>query len=511
MSNVSTCQEIYAFLGAVRTQNVASATPPGDLALLQQLGLAQVVAGDQYGRLKSELDALPAAQAALAAEENDRARRASQLQAEDRSMHSILFRFESGAKRAAAAGQEASDRAGLAAESADLTTKEKAVADLLARRAVFDGLTPFGTGFIGLTSLGQLHLRDLGVRLYRLGDQPFSAYWSEMQATGTEMNAVADASARIAGPLAQQLPGVDRSYLWSIALGLAKQGPDPGPLTASFLANYAGVERLAGNPENRTMAAEILTATARPIAENLPLLTDLESAVRKAGVPRASSLGVAALLLLGRRADGTFATGALPTFLQATRSYEAAALLAIWNRPADELLVKFAGLRQLFLSWGYGVSEDVELSSAYLTVSELAANDVATKLAILANGLRAYLAYPLVAAALLAAIPRYEANETLNLLEAGYEVIGRRAMPATQSELICLAVRLIHEVQSEKVAQLDATQAPAAAAPGARGYYAGPRFFYAPLIIAHGGYYSTFGGIAGVHPGHAHGLGGFSG
>jgi hypothetical protein len=37
-----------------------------------------------------------------------------------------------------------------------------------------------------------------------------------------------------------------------------------------------------------------------------------------------------------------------------------------------------------------------------------------------------------------------------------------------------------------------------------------PVFFlwYAPLIMVHSSYYSTFSGIGGVHPAHVHGYGG---
>jgi hypothetical protein len=107
-----------------------------------------------------------------------------------------------------------------------------------------------------------------------------------------------------------------------------------------------------------------------------------------------------------------------------------------------------------------------------------------------------------------------EANETLSLLERAYELLGQRTGPMSQAELICLAVRLIHGIRVRSVDELDATAraAPAAATGAARAYYpVGPRWFFVPLIVTHGAYYSTFSGFGGPHPGHVHAVGGFAG
>ena len=275
------------------------------------------------------------------------------------------------------------------------------------------------------------------------------------------------------------------------------------------MSAYNQIGGLAHNVENRLMAAEILSCLPRGVPESLPSLSQLEKEVRKVGVPKESSLGVASILLLGQRADGTFATSNFVECLRLTASYESASLLAIVDRP--DVISKFTALRSLFASWGFQESEDVELASSYLAISELPVDGISTKLAILSRGLAAYLEFPLVAAAIMASIPVLEANETLNLLEDAYEIVGRRAMPADQSELICLAVRMVHGVRTETVSSLDTTAPPTPTAVG-YAYMRGPGFFFVPLIVVHGGYYSTYSGIGGAHPGHVHGGGGgFSG
>jgi hypothetical protein len=188
-------------------------------------------------------------------------------------------------------------------------------------------------------------------------------------------------------------------------------------------------------------------------------------------------------------------------------------LLAIVNEPYEDLTAKFTNAQNVFTGWGYNPSEDVELSAAYLAVSDLPIEGVQTKLAIIAKGLGTYLMYPLVAASILTSIPVLEANDTLNLLEQGYEIIGQRAMPATPPELICLAVRMVHGIRSETISGLDTTATKAPVTPNvANRYYYGPRFFFMPMIVAHGAYYATFGGFGGAHPAFAHAsMGGFAG
>ncbi|HLY77125.1 MAG TPA: hypothetical protein VKT21_04505, partial [Thermoplasmata archaeon] len=278
-----------------------------------------------------------------------------------------------------------------------------------------------------------------------------------------------------------------------------------------FLDAYNGLRDLAHNDENRLMSAEILTAGPRSIADSLPLLKQLDDTVRHLGIPKQSSLGVASIILLGQRADGTFATGNLEAWLRATPSYESAALMAVVNRPLDELNARFGSMRSMFGGWGFAPSEDVELSSAYLAVSDMPLEGLSPKLAVLTRGLGAYLQYPLVGSAILASIPVLEANETLQLLEQAYDILGRRAMPLSQPELICLAVRMIHGIQAEKVTGLDTTATAVPSPPVNFHYMPGMWFFYVPVFVGHGAYFSTFSAFGGAHPAHAHAMGGFVG
>ena len=508
---MTNCQDIFDFLNGVANRQITTTLPDADLASLQDLKIVQRLTAEQYAQLVQSVQAVGADQAAIQQESAARAQLAASVSEEDSHTHSILFHLEGQEKRSQDEAKDAQDQSALKSTDADLARRIQEFNALLAQRSMLDTLSAYGGGYVGLTTSGLLELSQLRLRMYRVSGLPFTAYWAESQQIRQDFENLATLGARYVAGLSGALSPVDPGYLWSIGVGMAKVQPDPSMGGPAFLEAFRQLGPLTSNNENRLMSAEILTSARGDLASALPSLTSLVRFVEKSGVPKESSLGVASVLLLGQRADGTFATDPLESYLQLTRSYESAALLAIVNRPVPEISQKFSFLRSLFGSWGYDSSEDTELASAYLTLSDLPADGVNTKLAIISKGLGAYLQYPLVASAILAAVPVLEANESLNLLEEAYQIVGRYATPLSPPELICLAVRMVHGVRPQTIQNLDTT-ATAAPVTGAPSYLYGPRFFFVPIFVAHGAYYSTFSGIGGAHPGHAHfAAGGFTG
>jgi hypothetical protein len=508
---MANCQDVYTFLTQVTNRSVTAALPPADLSSLQQLNVIQVLNPDQYNQLVQDVQTLYSQQEAINQKADARADLATQVHREMDRTHSILFHFEGREKQTAELQREAQDQASLQAADADLTAEEKQYDQTMGKKALLDTMTPYSGQYIGLTSLGTMSLRDLGTRMYRVSDLPFDAYLGQSQQVDLELNNIANQSSQYFQVLASPLSSVDRSYLWAISIGLAKRQSDIMAGANSFLGAYNGLRDLAHNEENRLMSAEVLSASSRNLADSLPALKQIDGAVRHMGVPKESSLGVSSILLLGQRADGSIATDNLQEYMRMTPSYESAALMAIVNRPLADLGAKFGALRSMFGGWGFAPSEDVELSSAYLTVSDLPMDGLSPKLAVLTRGLGAYLQYPLVASAILASIPVLEANETLQLLEQAYDILGKRAMPMAQSELICLAVRMIHGIRAETVTGVDATAKAVPAPPVNFHYMPGMWFFFVPVAIGHGSYFATYGAFGGAHPAHVHTMGGFVG
>ncbi len=508
---MTTAQAIYAFLNGVQNRNPPDGIGPDDLALLGRLNLIQLRTAAEFAALQAEVAGLPAAQSALAAEEQQRGQLSSQLSAETARTHSLRFWFQGHDAKASQRVQEAGDSARLRALEGDLTAREHRYADLLAQKSVLDTLVPYGGGYVALTGAGQLQARDLAVRLYRVADLPFAAYLSQVQAVDREMNGLADLGGRYAAALAGPLKEYDRSHVWSVSLGLARTQPEVEAGSTALLEAWNGVAGIAPNAENRLLAAELLATIPRPIAETLGGVAPLEKEVRNLGVAKESALGVAAMLLLGRRRDGSLPTASLQGYLRVTRSYDAAALLALPNVPAPDLTAKLARLRALFGGWGFEASEDVELAAALLAVSELPVDGLDTKLAILTRGMGRYLQFPLVASAVLASVATLEANESLRLLEQAYDVVGRRAAPLSEPEIICLGLRVIQGIRDQTLGHLDTTAAVSPAPVPPSPYLFGPRIFFVPMIVANHSYYSTFGGVGGAHPGHVNVMGGFGG
>ncbi len=504
---MTSCKDIYAFLNQVGTRQVTSTLSDSDAALLAQLNLVQFLTADDYQKARANVTALAGDRAALGQEQSARAGLAAEVQEDDERTHSVLFHLEGAAKQQAAQQKEAQDQASLKTMDADLVRRQLEIGQLVAQQTLLDTLSPYGDRYVGLTNLGSASLRDLGFAMYRVSDADFGTYWNQALKIGRDLADLAARGADYFGRVSPSFPDADRTQLWAISIGLASAQPDPAQGAASFVGVYNQIANLSPNLENRLMSAEILSAISRPLADELPLLGPLLRDVKGLAIPDESALGIASIVLLGRRADGSLATAELQSYRRLTMSYEAAALLAIDNVPVDQLIAKFQSLRGLFAGWGYQPSEDVELSSAYLATSELPVDGISTKLAIIAKGLQTYLAYPLVAAAVLASLSTLEANETLNLLEKAYDIVGRRARPMTQSELICLALRMLHGIRNELVGPLDTTAAAAPTTTAARaGYYYGPRFFFVPIIVAHQTYFSTYSGVSGAHPGHVHGF-----
>lgn len=505
---MTSCREVAAFLQGVAGRSVAAPLPEPDVQRLAELGLVDVLTPEAKAQLEHEVGTLQAAQQAIADAEAKRASESSLIADDTRRTHSILFHLQGVDKEEATVDRLHEEQAALQAIEADLAKQEADFQSLLVKKAELDLVSPYDGRFIAATTAGRVALRDLSVALYRVSDEEFSSYWTAAQTVDSELGSIASQAQATHGALAAQLPDVDPTYLWAVAIGLAKQLGGTKTPFQSFLDAYRALGHLSNNEENRLLAAEVIAGLPGPVPDSVAHLGELLRGVEPLGIPAEAAAGVAAIVLAGRRADGTYALGPLGQFLRVTPSYEAAALLAIVNAPYDALVGAFTATKQLFASWGYQISEDTELSSAYLALSSLPPETIATKMAILARGVGAYLEYPLVAAAVLASIPVLEANETLNLLEKAYEILGVRTGEISQAELIALAVRLIHGVDVRSVDSIDPTQKVVGPTNYPSFRYAGlvPRV-WVPLYVAHGYYFATFAGIGGPHPGHVHAVG----
>lgn len=317
------------------------------------------------------------------------------------------------------------------------------------------------------------------------------------------------------------------SALWSVAIGLAKIQGEQRQTLQRFVSAYNALQKYQSSIPNKLMAAEIMAATSSDFMRLADFLSDLEKQLReKANVPQEQSVGIAATLLYGSASNSATTFSRFTEFIQITESFEAAAILAVTSMDFDQLKDKFNSYKDMFNDWGYSTSDDTDLAASYLAISPLVASDVKDKMNAIVDALSSDLAYPLVAAAILTSMSELQASEAIDLMEKGVVILQSYASTLGRSELVSLAVRMVHGVNNELAKRLDPnasisntpvqfTQTPQMAAqsiygPYYGGFYPGFWWWYYPLIISHFTYHNTYVTTGGTHEGHSHGVGGFA-
>jgi len=512
------CSVVRTFFSQIAGKSVSMQIPEADLGFLTTNGYISVMHKEQYDQALVEISNLTRVNEELAREAAEERSARALLRENERKTGSIFFRFKSEEDQQAELARAETQRSAVSKEAADVTVRESKIRELLQKKSIIDRMVPYNGRYVSLTGLGVITLNDLNVRNFRVAEMEFSDFIQERIATFSELRTIAHKGGYYASILNNEYPGTELSELWSVAIGLGKLQGDPNQISERFLLALDMLRDFKSNLENKLMAAEIMTATKMnpaqaPTNSDLQELSEtlrtLEDKVRHyANVPRELSAGVAATILFARRYNGTFPIDKLVEYSKLTSS-ESAAILSVLDVPTDQLSSKFNQFRWLFNSWGYGQSEDSDLASAYLAISDFTQDEVKDKMNIILTALRNYLEYPLVATAILTSVPTLEANETLDLMEKASTLLGNYAPSLERSELISLSVRMIHGIKNELVKQLDPT-ARITVTPVQFTYTPSNIFFRyrTPLILAHSYYHSTFSARGGAHPAHVHGFGG---
>jgi len=527
------CSEVRTFLSQIsdREEPVAP-VPSADLDYLSDSGYVLKTNKEDYDKGVDDVAKLTQLITQVNAEKAEEEQADLALQQDERKEHSFLFHFEEKEEKDELRGRIQNESAVVSKEEPELGRMEANVNELIQKKSVIDRMVAYGGGYLYLTGLGALVSNDLNVRNYRVADQEFPDFLTEVKATYTELRSIADKATSYVILIKPKVPGLedteypeggddDRghpavkapSLLWSTAIGLAKLQGDANQIGVRFIQALNALQNLNSTIPNRLMAAEIMTAASGQDVQSLEsVLKNLDKQLRNQAVPKELSAGVAATIMAGRRFDGTYPVDRFTQFSHLTSSSEAASILAVANVPYDGLDSKFVRFRSLFTSWGYMISEDTEIASSFLAIGELNVDEVEEKLKYIVEQLKNYLEYPLVAAAILASIPVFESHEALDLMEKAVTLLSGYTSGLERSELVALAVRMIHGVRNELVKEIDPT-AKITETPVQFTYGSHPGFFvgYFPVIVAHSYYHSTFSGMGGFHPAHSHGVGGFAG
>lgn len=528
------CSEVRAFLSQVSDrQEPIVAIPPTDLEYLSANGYVELTTKEDHDKGLDEVTKISQMVDQARAKRDEAGQVEGALKQDEEKEHSFTFHFEKAEEKEQLREKVATEETALSKEEAELNEMDATVNALIEEKSRIDRMATYDGGYVSLTGLGTVVLNDLNVRNYRVSDEEFPEFASEIKATYAELRTIAERASSYAFLIKRLVPDIEMvvdysgpdagelsqeaaeatSLMWGTAIGLAKLRGDSEQLGERFTQAVNGVWTLDSTTPNKLMAAEIMTAlTGQDLTTLESDLKNLEKEMREQSVPKELSAGVAAAIMAGRKFDGTYPTDRFAQFRQVTKSYEAAAILAVMNVPFDGLNAKFQGFRSTFTSWGYMTSEDTEIASAFLAIGELEVSEVEEKLKYIELQLRNYLEYPLVAAAILASIPVFEAHEALDLMEKAVTLLTAYLSGQERSVLVALAVRIIHGVRNELVKQIDPT-ATITPTPIQFTYAPHPGVFvwFRPVIIAHSSYHATFSGMGGFHPAHSHGIGGFAG
>lgn len=516
------CGDVRTFFTQIAEKSVTAQIAQQDIDYFVAKGYLNALEKSQYEQLNQEVAELGQLNEEEQKEITEERAEGEKLSEEERKTHSILFHFEGKEKRQEQLESLRETQSIVDKEREETTARDSRIKELIQKKSFIDRMVPYGDRYFSLTGQGVLMLNDLNVRNYRLSDEDFSVFVQEASETSSELRSIAERGKLYESKLSEHLPDSDQTLLWGTSIGLAKVNGDVGQIGDRFLTAFQSLGNLHSTVENKLMAAEIITSVGESDSKGSQgeTLDQVISEIEKldhelrhhADVPKELSAGIAAIVLYGRRFDGTYPLDRFSQFSGLTSSYESAAILSVINVPAEELADKFRSFKALYESWGYQTSDDTELSSAFLAVSGFSPDDVKTKLTIITDALKAYLEYPLVAAAVLASITVLEANETLDLMEKAFFILSQYAVGLERSELLSLAVRMIHGIRNELVKELDST-AKIVNTPVQFTYAPSGVFFIynVPILVAHASYYSTFSGIGGFHPAHVHGVGGFAG
>ena len=510
-------------MSQISGKSVTMQVQKADLDFLSTNGYLSIMPKQDYDQAAADVANLSQMNDALQSERMQEGIVQATLERDERKTHSILFHLEGRDEKEAEIAKIETEKGVVAKEQADMTEKDSKIKELIQKKSAIDRMVPCDGLYVSLTGLGVLTLNDLNVRNYRVSDSDFSDFMEERMETLGELHSIAERGSYQVSNLRTRVPEADFSQLWNVSIGLAKLRADQSQINQRFLLALGILHHFDSTLDNKMMAAEIITSLNANSSQSSIDNSDLQNLTKTlqsldhdlrhhAKVPKQISTGVAALVMFGRRYDGTYPTDKFLEFSRMTRSYESAAILSVMNDPSNQLPSKFQAFRSMFGLWGYQTSEDTELASAFLSISDLQPDDVRWKMSIIVTALKNYLEYPLVAAAILTSIPTLEANETLDLMEKAYSQLWSFAIGLERSELVSLSVRMIHGIKNELVEKLDPS-AKILKTPVQFTHTPSNIFFgyYAPLIVVHSIYYSTFSGIGGFHPAHVHGVGGSGG
>jgi hypothetical protein len=240
------CNDVRTFLSQVSDRQASLQPQPVDVNFLATNGYLSVMQKDEYDRTVADAANLAQMNSDLQNEQMQERLAAADLQKEYKKTHSFLFHFEGEEKKQADIQTLEKDRIIVAAEQADITSKDSKIAELIQKKSMTDRMVPYSGEYLSLTGLGVMTLNDLNVRNYRVSDTDFSQFIEESRETSDELKDIAGKGGSFESGLRTGFPKADPTQLWSVSIGLAKLQGDYNQIGARF--PRSGFSSISGRP-----------------------------------------------------------------------------------------------------------------------------------------------------------------------------------------------------------------------------------------------------------------------
>lgn len=331
-----------------------------------------------------------------------------------------------------------------------------------------------------ITPMGRHVLGELELRYYRCADWPIDTLSEELTRVGNEIESIARSAKYFLSDLGPITPAEALPYLRMVSVGLANRRESPEEVAERFRNVWGMLEVIAGDPRDRLLAAELLTAAQTPMDSVYAPTVALADQLKAAGARRA--VACSTILLLGPEAPSTSealaawqsARGEVPTD-------EAAALL-VRVRSSPSAAAAFEPFRERFAALPGQLSGRVS-AALYLACAGADPSTVVGRVADLAGLLKGAVRRPLLAAALLAAEHPLSPPEIVDWVRKASQAAERCQLASKAEEFEALGIALVEGLPrstfTAKEAPRAAEASPLASAATLLGLHA---WIYRPIL-----------------------------
>jgi len=323
------CNDARTFMSQIAGKSVTIQVQQSDLNFLSTNGYVSVMQRGDYDQAVAEVANLTQMNDALQNEMVEERIARAALAKDERKTHSILFHLEGRDEKEAEVARVESERGAVARKDADIVEKDSRIKELIQKKSAIDRMVPCDGLYVSLTGLGVLTLNDLNVRNYRVSDSDFSDFIEERMETLGELHSIAERGSFQVSNLRTRVLEADFSQLWNVSIGLAKLRADQSQINQRFLLALGILHHFDSTLDNKMMAAEVITSLSANPSQTLIDNSDLQNLTKilqsldhdlrhHAKVPKQISTGVAALVMFGKRYDGTYPTDRFLEFYRMT-------------------------------------------------------------------------------------------------------------------------------------------------------------------------------------------------